>query len=206
MTFDWSSSEAVGLAREGCTHCLGIGLRRGGQVQDLPCSCVLRKIFRCCYAKFRACATKEKYMGKVRLEAVEGSSANFCWGMKDEEYMADFCLVSRRALEDSEYQLFRYHFLLGADWKLCCRRLKIDRGSFFHHVYRIEQKLGQVYRELRPHALFPLDEYFGGTIRKQLPGMYEPVRAEVPNPWANVLRMPGRKRGRPVRAPLKKVA
>ena len=39
----------------------------------------------------------------------------------------------------------------------------MDRGSFFHEVYRIEQKLGKTFRELEPHALFPLDEYFNGT-------------------------------------------
>ena len=134
-------------------------------------------------------------MGKVRLEPVSGPEGNFCWGMKDEEYMADFCLVSKRALDAEEYQIFRYHFLLGADWRLCCRRLKMDRGSFFHRLYRIEQKLGRVYRELRPHALFPLDEYFGGTVRKELPASYR-----------NLLRMPLPERGTPLRAPLKKVA
>jgi hypothetical protein len=51
---------------------------------------------------------------------------------------------------------------MGAEWRLCCRRLKIDKGNFFHMVYRIEQRLGRVYRELEPYALFPLDEYFGG--------------------------------------------
>lgn len=195
MTFDWSSSEAVGLAKEGCTHCLGMGLRRGGRTEKSPCSCVLRKIFRSCYAKFRYCASKEKHIGRVSLEPMKGSDGNFCWGMKDEEYMADFCLVSKRALEDVEYQIFRFHFLLGADWKLCCRRLNIDRGSFFHQLYRIEQKLGRVYRELRPHALFPLDEYFGGTVRKELP---ESCR--------NLVRMPLPTRGQPLRAPLRKVA
>ena len=98
MTFDWSSSEAVGLAKEGCTHCLGMGLRRGGRTEKSPCSCVLRKIFRSCYAKFRYCASKEKHIGRVSLEPMKGSDGNFCWGMKDEEYMADFCLVSKRAL------------------------------------------------------------------------------------------------------------
>ena len=131
-------------------------------------------------------------MGKVRLEPMSGSDGNFCWGMKDEEYMADFCLVSKRALEDSEYRIFRYHFLLGADWKLCCRRLNIDRGSFFHQLYRIEQKLGRVYRELRPHALFPLDEYFGGAVRKDLPESYR-----------KVIQMPLPDRVIPLRAPLK---
>ena len=61
--------------------------------------------------------------------------------------------------------MFRYHFLLGADWKLCTRKLDIDRGNFFHAVYRIEQKLGRVFRELEPYSLFPLDEYFHGPAR-----------------------------------------
>jgi hypothetical protein len=87
------------------------------------------------------------------------------WGRKDEEYIADFCLVARRTLDEFEYRLFRYHFLLGADWKLCTRNLKIDRGNFFHAVYRIEQKLGRMFRELEPYSLFPLDEYFSGPSR-----------------------------------------
>ncbi len=62
--------------------------------------------------------------------------------------------------------MFRYHFLLGADWKLCCRKLNMDRGTFFHEIYRIEQKLGKVFRELKPHALFPVDEYFNSTGRE----------------------------------------
>jgi hypothetical protein len=134
-------------------------------------------------------------MGKVRLEPVTGTDGNYSWGMKDEEYMADFCLVSKRALEEMEYKIFRYHFLLGADWRLCCGRLNIDRGSFFHQLYRIEQKLGRVFRELRPYALFPLDEYFGGRVRKDLP-----------ESWQTVVQMPLPERGTPLRAPLKKVA
>ena len=85
------------------------------------------------------------------------------WGRKDEEYIADFCLVARRTLDDVEYQIFRYHFLLGADWRLCSRRLSLERGNFFHAVYRIEQKLGRTFRELQPYSLYPLDEYFHGA-------------------------------------------
>jgi hypothetical protein len=80
--------------------------------------------------------------------------------------MADFCLVSRRVLDEFCYKVFKYHFLLGADWKLCCRQLQIDRGTFFHTVYRIEQKLGRTFAELQPYPLYPLDEYFGGMVRK----------------------------------------
>ncbi|MCL6507274.1 MAG: hypothetical protein K6T59_09625, partial [Bryobacteraceae bacterium] len=76
------------------------------------------------------------------------------------------CLVSRRTLNELEYKIFKYHFLLGGDWKLCCRKLGLDRGNFFHAVYRIEQKLGRVFRELKPYGLFPLDEYFYSTTRE----------------------------------------
>jgi hypothetical protein len=68
-------------------------------------------------------------------------------------------------LSEDEHRIFRYHFILGADWKLCTRKLGIDRGTFFHSVYRIEQKLGRMFRELEPYPLFPLDDYFHGPSR-----------------------------------------
>ncbi|MBV8571936.1 MAG: hypothetical protein JO319_15065 [Acidobacteriaceae bacterium] len=89
--------------------------------------------------------------------------------MKDEEFIADFCLVAKRTLSEIEHKVFKFHFLLGADWKLCSRRLNIDRGTFFHVVYRIEEKLGRTFRELQPYALFPVDEYFNGTPRNTEP-------------------------------------
>jgi len=162
---NWTRSETLALAQQSCTYCLGLGLRPGRSGVSTPCNCVFRAIFRACYARFRACASKEKYISRVSLEANPGRQRKSVWGLKDEEYIADFCLVSRRTLDDREYRIFKYHFLLGADWKLCCRKLNIDRGNFFHDVYRIEQKLGQTFRELEPHALFPLDEYFNGTGR-----------------------------------------
>jgi hypothetical protein len=95
----------------------------------------------------------------------QGKDYKRSWARKNEDYLADFCLVSQQALSEQEYRVFRFHLLLGADWKLCCRKLQIDRGTFFHAVYRIEQKLGRVFRELEPHSLFPLDEYFTSTAR-----------------------------------------
>ena len=77
------------------------------------------------------------------------------WGRKDEEYCADFLLISKRTLTAEEHKVFTYHYLLGADWKLCCARMNIDRGQFFHCVYRIEQRLGRTFRELTPYSLFP---------------------------------------------------
>jgi hypothetical protein len=63
-----------------------------------------------------------------------------------------------------EHAVFRYHFLLGADWKACCARLGCNRGQFLHAVYRVQHKLGRAFRTLQPHALFPLSDYFQGTV------------------------------------------
>jgi len=161
----WSRSETLALAMHNCTHCHGSGLRLGRRNTLSPCNCVLRAIFRACYSRFVRCVTQERHLSKIALEPHVGRQRPNSWGRKDEEYIADFCLVSRRALDDFEYKLFRYHFMLGADWKLCCRRLGMERGNFFHTVYRIEQKLGRVFRELEPYSLFPLDEYFHGPSR-----------------------------------------
>jgi hypothetical protein len=110
-------------------------------------------------------------MQNVTLEYMAGKDRRLSYGRKSEEYVADFVAVSRRHLSPAEHQLFRFHFLLGADWRMCCKRLNLDRGAFFHAVYRIEQKLGRVYRELEPYGLFPLDEYFYAVGRDVRPKM-----------------------------------
>ncbi len=164
---EWTRSETLALAQQSCTFCYGLGLRPGRGGVSAPCNCVFRAIFRACFARFRQCAMKEKHISRVSLESNPGRQRKSVWGMKNEEFMADFILVSRRTLSAYEYMVFKYHFLLGADWNLCCRKLKIDRGTFFHEIYRIQQKLGRTFRELEPHALFPIDEYFNGTTRVQ---------------------------------------
>lgn len=193
---EWSHSETIALAKLKCVHCQGDGLRRTTRKgPPQPCHCVLRGIFRACFARFRHCVGKEKFMSKVTIENTDGPVSMRIWSRKDEDYIADFYLVSKRSLDPKEFQIFKFHFLLGADWKMCCRRLNMDRGLFFHAVYRIQQKLGRVYRELQPYALFPLDEYFGGKITK----------AESPR-HANLLLMPlprERRRRRALRPPLK---
>jgi hypothetical protein len=109
------------------------------------------------------------------LESFSGGQGRKTYSRKREEFVADFSLVSRRCLTDFEYRIFRYHFLLGAGTDLCCRQLGMPRGTFFHQVYRIQEKLGRKFAELRPYALFPLDEYFGGTVRCEPAPALEPV-------------------------------
>jgi hypothetical protein len=186
----WTRSETLALAQQSCSYCLGLGLRPGRAGASTPCNCVFRAIFRACYARFRQCTSKEKYISRVSLESNPGRQRKSVWGLKNEEFIADFCLVSRRTLNDHEYKVFKFHFLLGADWKLCCRKLNIDRGTFFHDVYRIQQKLGRTFRELEPYPLFPVDQYFGGTSKMaEVPAAEFPVETEAPRK-AKVLKFP----------------
>jgi len=161
---EWSRSDTIGLSLHSCTKCNGLGttLDRAGNTQ--ACRCALRAIFRICYNRFRQCVEQDPHASRMSCEpSLPGSKRPTTWGRKDEEYIADFEMVSRRSLSEEEYRIFRYHFYLGADWRLCCKKLNVDRGSFFHALYRIEEKLGRVYREMQPYALYPLEDYFGGT-------------------------------------------
>jgi hypothetical protein len=162
----WNRSNVLGLAKASCFACGGLGMRISRNDTEVPCNCVLRAIFRACYNRFRTSAQTAEHIGSVGLEFSPGKEGRRTYGRRYEEFSADFCLVSKRHLEPFEYQIFKYHFLYGADWKLCTRQLKIERGRFFHYVYRIEEKLGRVFAALQPYALYPVNEYFAGTIRR----------------------------------------
>ena len=147
---------------------------------------------------------KEKHLSRVTSE-VYGStgSRRLVWGRKDEEYIADFYLVTRRNLNEQEWDVFNYHFLLGAEWKLCCAKLKIEKGNFFHMIYRIQHKLGRVFREMEPYPLFPLDEYFRGTTHQMCPKTevrLKPERAGDPAPGQEPVPLRP-----PLRPPLRKL-
>lgn len=153
-TMNWNRSNVIGLAAPLCTQCGGHGMVNLLRKDMRPCSCVFRAVFRACYQRFRDCVEFPTYAG---------------YRMKREEFIADFELVARRVLSESDHKLFRFTFLLGADWVACCRHLKLDRGNYFHHVYRIQAILGRAYADLKPYALYPVDEYFGGTVRTSRP-------------------------------------
>jgi hypothetical protein len=108
------------------------------------------------------------------------------FGRKTEEYIADFHLMCKRSLSRTEWKLFRYAYLLGADWSLIHRQFGLPRTNFIHTCYRIEAKLGKAFRETKPYGLYPLDEYFSGTMRREklealhpVPTPFQPVRAPL---------------------------
>lgn len=183
---EWTQSDTLAMAAHDCTQCHGFGLQTGSRGKSTPCNCVLRAIFRACHNRFRQCVEREQLQAQASLDTPRSSQERRpVWGRKNEEYCADFILVTRRTLTPDEYRIFNAHFLLGADWRLCCRQFKIDRGTFFHAIYRIQQKLGRVYRELEPYALFPLDEYFNVVVGEKVVPIRktEQVSPSVNFPW-----------------------
>ena len=164
----WNASETLALAVMNCTECYGHGQVTGPRGDEKVCGCVLRSVFRICYNRFRYCSEKERHVTSVTLDRSElaSGSGRYLWSRKEEEYVADFHLVSHRALSKFEWNIFRFHFLAGLDWPGCERRIRgLRRAKFFYTLYSIEAKLGRVFHDLEPYALFPIDEYFGGKSR-----------------------------------------
>ena len=158
---EWTRPNTIGLSQVSCTRCQGLGMRLTHGGRDIPCECVYRAIFRACLKGFRESFTD---VGVVNWEFNSTGSGRRMYGRKQEEFRADFALIGRRVLCDAEYEIFRFHFLLGADWRQCCRKLHMDRGTFFHSVYRIEERVGRTFGELKPYALYPVLEYFCSSI------------------------------------------
>lgn len=165
---EWTRSETIGLASATCVYCRGLGLRKAIRSQEeKPCGCVFRAIFRACLERFQRCIERVGYTSAVSYDRSTGPEGNRTYGRKNEEFIADFELISRRTLDKQEYEAFKWHYLYGADFKACTTKMGIDKGTFYHLVYQIQQKLGRVFREMEPYALFPLDVYFGGVTEKK---------------------------------------
>lgn len=184
---EWTRSQTLALAQNSCVFCFGLGLRVGRAEKTSVCNCVLREIFRICYARFRECDSKAKYVARVSLEANPGRQRVAMYGLKNEEYMADFCSIARRTLAGNELgmNVFKFHFLLGANWQACCAKVGLNRGEFFHEVYRVQQDVGRAFAECEPYPLFPVDAYFASRTnekRETEPDQAFPV--ELPRePW-----------------------
>lgn len=193
--FQWNRSVSIGLAKSSCSFCHGFGLRSVLREPETPCNCVLRAVFRACYRRFRECGALGTHINGVTWEPCGGPSGHRVYSRKREEYMADFCLVSRRVLDDSEYRVFTLHYLRGWDYHVCCRVLGITRGAFFHSVYSIEERLGRTFAELSPHALYPVSGYFAGCVTEQCRTMDVPDLDEIESPVEGVFRWGRKSRG-----------
>lgn len=174
---EWNQSDVLAKATEKCVTCEGYGMRATRNGKTTACHCVTRNIFRACHERFKTSMMRKECISRPSLEHTASPHGKRAWGRKDEEYAADFLLVAKRTLNATEHKLFTYHFLLGADWRLCCRKLNMEKGIFFHLTYRITSKLGRTFAELQPYALYPLNEYFHGE-RHENRATVIPIRNE----------------------------
>ena len=161
----WDRSVVIGLAKMSCAFCHGGGMlpRLGGAW--VPCNCVFRAIFRMCHARYRECEALAARTNGIRLDRGSEPTGYHLYSRRDQEYAADFALVSRRVLSREDYQLLRLYYLLEADWRVCCHDLHMTRWAFFHSAYAIAERLGRAFAELRPYPLYPLSGYFEGVVQ-----------------------------------------
>lgn len=143
------SREYLAIASVGCHRCLGLGEWRG-QV----CGCALRGMFREVWGRWLRAMASDREMSVC-------AEKGWCYGRPVEEFLADVELTARRALRGLEWRIFDLHFVGGREWRDCCRRLGLDRGAFFHAVYRIMERLGRVWQSVR---IWPLRDYFGRQL------------------------------------------
>lgn len=163
-----TGSEAAILASKSCAACRGVGVTISLRYARVKvCDCVYRRMFRICFERYLEASTGSGRVSDVVLERCSKKGAT--WGFKRREYCADVALIARRTLDSLHYAVFRLFFLAGQDFRFCCRRLRIDRGRFFHAVYRVEKILGQAFCAVRPYPLFPPRAYFAGHVLAALP-------------------------------------
>lgn len=164
---------------------------RSGNKKPRPCNCVLRSIFRICLNRYRSILVNQESIRTgsavvaICFRETSGGRRGFVWSRPHEEYLADIHAVARRTIEGNERKLFLLYHLAGFEWKEVSRALGLNRGEFFHSVYRVEQKLGKAFAETEPCALFPPEEYFHTVVA----GVRRVPRAEMiafPAPLAEI--------------------
>ncbi|MBC8167929.1 MAG: hypothetical protein H7Y20_18930 [Bryobacteraceae bacterium] len=175
---EWNRSETLALAANNCKHCEGLGLPPDAEEENSPCRCVLRAIFRACYKRFSEGANEEIDLSRSSPELGATQDASGTWSRKNEEYVADFMLLAKRTLNEDEHKLFRFRYILGADWHLCSRKLGMNKGVLHHSIYRIQEKLGRVFRELQPYPLYPVRDYFTSSYRHREHAKVVSIRPE----------------------------
>lgn len=148
-----SASDLRTLASEKCKLCSGWGMVATYHGGHRLCYCVYRQIFRACLS---VC---------LEIEAQPVTQ----WGSVATEYCADVRAIAKRILSAIAFRLFELYHLGEAEYLDCLRQLPgLDRGVFWHHVYKIERELGM---EFQRAGLYPAHRYFG-QVRPPVSGGY----------------------------------
>ena len=158
---DGIRATALSLVKKGCTKCFGgVVLTYNGSKKHI-CGCVYRAVTRKVLKRYHDIADNPYSFNKCQFE--RSINGHFVAGYKNLEFSADVCLIAKRSLDAKDYFIFRSHMLDGNLWYNVAGKVGIDRGNFFHSVYRIEEVLGKIFLELKPYPLYPLGRYFHAT-------------------------------------------
>ncbi|MBC7926568.1 MAG: hypothetical protein H7039_13010 [Bryobacteraceae bacterium] len=188
---EWIRTETLAMASAKCPLCEATGLRVQDTTQEVvACNCILRAVFRECYNRFAECNYSRIEDARCSLENSQSKESPGNWSRKNEEYCADFLLLAKRHLTEEEHKIFRFRYLLGADWRLCARKLNMEKGIFHHTCYRIQQKLGRAFAETRPCSLYPVNEYFTLGYRSREPAKLTMVRLAAAAPQKKKVDVP----------------
>jgi hypothetical protein len=165
----------VALSKPSCRRCAGLGAIRTRQGYR-TCACVLRRVFRACLTSYHHCEASMGPAGAVQYERV-GHAQGRCAivaSFKRAEYAADFILLARRVLAHRPVELavFDTYHVGDLEWRVAVPRVNrtlhpprpLNRGSFFHAVYRAEGLIGAAIVSSEPYSLFPPRKYFSGFI------------------------------------------
>lgn len=153
-----NASEWMALSYASCKFCFGTGVRLFGVGHvETVCNCCNRGV---CRSVVRAYKFYSESIGQTlrspQLSDGSNRQARRTGGNRQAEWCADVWLCAKRNLTPRQWQIFRRHHIGGEQWN----QFGIEWGVFWHEKYRLEQILGRVFRELKPYALFPTDEYF----------------------------------------------
>ena len=99
---EWTRSETLALAMHQCTQCHGSGLRLGRKSVLGTLQLRVARQFSASVMSASSTARRRRGTSARSRWSPGGPAEPFTWGRKDEEYIADFCLVSRR-----EFRRFR---------------------------------------------------------------------------------------------------
>lgn len=137
----WLGSETVAVAQN--SHGMVSGMRhKPVQPRASENGDVYRAIFRACFAHFRHCVDGGEHFGPATVKASTSKSVS-TWESHSREFSALFVKLSQQTLSADEYQLFNYHFLLGASSALCCRKMNINLNGFSETITLIREKVGK---------------------------------------------------------------
>lgn len=156
---------ALAIASQDCTRCHGSGFVFGRKFSLRPCECVLRAVYHAVLKRrYRPLKTTRSTV-ECRLGTPPPASQrrSSSWGFKHQEFCADVDLVTRRTLNKLDREIHRLR-LRGFEATAIAAKVGISAGNVRHRIYLIQERLGAQFLALRPYPLYPVDEYFHGTL------------------------------------------